>query len=164
MLQDSLLVILVLLCVLLIVSLFKTPLDPILGNPCRFKILPPAYHIDGNKRMAVIELLIEKKHRYFINFPMMFKFYSNSEFRTNVKVIYINPYDKETQLLLEKVVDFNGETKEHTIYITDIFVGKIVLQVFLFVEYGNPTISLEILENSTCELTKQHKVEINFSE
>ena len=43
---------------------------------------------NGNKKHASFNIIVERRHRYFINFPLLFKFYSDSEFRTKVKIYY----------------------------------------------------------------------------
>jgi hypothetical protein len=107
--------------------------------------------------------MIEKKHRYFINFPLSFKFYSDKEFRINVRIYYTVPGDIK-QKLLEKIIEFTNKTKEYIVYITDVIMGKILIEVELEVQSGNPIIGFEIIENSTCDLTREHKLEIKFPE
>lgn len=163
MVQSLLLATLIVLCILLIISIFKKPFDDASKNPCRFKILPPKYTIDGNKKLVSFYIMVEKRHRYFINFPLSFKFYSNKEFRTDVRIHYTVPGDKK-QKLLEKIIEFTSKTKEYIVYITDVIMGKILIEIELEVEIGNPSITFEILENSTCDLTREHKLEIKFPE
>lgn len=163
MIQSLLLVVLVILCILLLVSIFKKPFDYIPLNPCRFKILEPQYSIDGNKKKASFVILVEKKHRYFINFPLSFKFYSDQEFKSLVKIFYTVPnYPK--QKLLEKYIEYITKTKEHIVYLTDVVVGKVSIDIEIEIETGSPTIEFRILENSTCDLTKDLKLEIKFPE
>jgi hypothetical protein len=42
--------------------------------------------------------------------------------------------------------------------------GRINIEVVVESSYGNPIIGFEIMENSTCELTKEHKLELKFPE
>lgn len=163
MVQSLLLAALVSLCVLLIISLIRTPFDQRVKNPCRFKILPPKYKIDGNKKHVCFNIIVEKRHRYFINFPLHFRFYSNTKFRSIVKVFYSTP-GEEKQILLDKEIEFISKIKEYTVYITDVIMGKILIEVELEVENVNPIIEFEIMENSTCTLMKEHKLEIKFPE
>lgn len=158
--QTVLLVLMVLLCALLLVSMFNNPFDGSYKNLCKFKILTPKYIINNNEKTATISILVEKKHRYFINFPLLFKFYSNEKFRSFIRIKYYT--DEEEQVLFEKDVEFNTTTNEHIVYITDIIMGKITVEVFLNVEYGNPIVSFEIMNNNTCDLTKDYKIELNF--
>jgi len=154
----------VLLCVLLIISILRKPFDSSGLNPCRFKILDPKYIVEGKKKTAAFEIIVEKQHRYFINFPLSFKFYSDQKFKTLVKISYTNPSENSPlqHLLLDKWIEFTTKTKEHIVYITDVFVGKIIIEVILEVDFGNPIIGFQILENKTCDLTKEHKLELKF--
>jgi hypothetical protein len=163
MIQSLLLAILIILCILLIISIFRKPFDEIQKNPCRFKIMLPKYSIsdDKSKRQVSFNIVVEKRHRYFINFPLLFKFYSNKEFKTFVKIHYTVPGDKK-QKLLEKDIDFTTKTKEHIVYITDVIMGKILIEIDLEVDMGNPIIEFEIMENSTCDLTKEHRLELKW--
>lgn len=162
MVQSLLLVFMVLLCVLLIISILRKPFDDN-RNPCRFKILDPKYVIEGKRKIASFDIIVEKNHRYFINFPLSFKFYSTSKFKTLVKISYTNPSESVgPHLLLDKWIEFTNKTKEHIVYITDVFVGKILIEVMLEVEYGTPIIDFQILENKTCDLTREHKLQIRF--
>jgi len=161
MIQSLLLAVLVLLCILLLISIFRKPFDYIPINPCRFKILEPQYSSDGNKKKASFMILVEKKHRYFINFPLSFKFYSDSEFKSMVRIFYSVP-NYPRQKLLEKYIEFITKTKEHIVYLTDVVVGKVIIDIEIEIETGNPIIEFQILENSTCDLTKEQKLEIKF--
>lgn len=163
MIQSLLLGALIILCVLLIISLIRKPFDQRIKNPCRFKILPPKYTLDGNKKLASFNIIVEKRHRYFINFPLLFRFYSDEKFKTLVKVFYSTPGENK-QLLLDKEIEFFSKNKEYTVYITDVIMGKILIEVELEVNHGSPVIDFEIMENSTCTLLKEHKLEINFPE
>ncbi len=161
MIQSLLLAVLVILCILLLVSIFRKPFDYIPINPCRFKILEPQYTVDGNKKKASFMILVEKKHRYFINFPLSFKFYSDSEFKSMVRIFYSVP-NYPRQKLLEKYIEYISKIKEHIVYITDVVVGKVIIDIEIEIESGNPIIEFQILENSTCDLTKDRKLEIKF--
>jgi len=159
MVQNLLLIFIVLLCTLLIISILRNPFDNV-KNPCRFKILPPKFVINGKDKHAYFNIIVEKKHRYFINFPLLFKFYSNQNFKTSVKISYTS--DDESQILLNKVIEFSSKVNEHIVYITDVIMGRITIEIDLLVDYGNPIIGFEIMQNSTCDLTKEHKLELKF--
>jgi len=163
MVQNILLSSLVILCVILIISLFKKPFENALKNPCYFKILQPKFIIDGSRKSAHFFIIVEQKHRYFINFPLSFKFYSDKEFKSNIRIYYTIPCDQR-QKLLEKVIEFTDRVKENIVYITDVIMGKILIEIELDIEHGNPIIEFEILENNTCDLKKEHKLEIRFPE
>jgi hypothetical protein len=123
--------------------------------------LDPQYTVAGNKKIASFMILVEKKHRYFINFPLSFKFYSDAEFKAMVRVFYTIP-NYPRQKLLEKYIEFITKVKEHVVYLTDVVVGKVMIDVEIEIEDGNPTIEFRILENSTCDLTKEHRLELKF--
>lgn len=163
MIQSFLLGTLVLLCVLLIISLVRKPFDERVKNPCRFKILPPKFIVEGDKKFASFNIIVEKRHKYFINFPLLFKFFSASKFKTDCRIYYTTP-GEDRQLILDKQIEFISKTKEYTIYITDVIMGKILIDIELEIDKGSPIIEFEILENSTCTLMKEHKLEIVFPE
>lgn len=163
MIQSLILIALVILCILLLISIFRKPFDYVPRNPCRFKILEPQFINDGNKKKASFAILVEKKHRYFINFPLSFKFYSESEFKSMVRIFYSVP-NYPRQKLLEKYIEYISKVKEHIVYLTDVVVGKVVIDIEIEIETGTPTIEFQILENSTCDLTKEHKLTIKFPE
>jgi hypothetical protein len=165
MIQNILLGTLVILCVLLIISIIRKPFDEKTKNPCRFKILPPKYFIKGNKKIASFNIVVEKKHRYFIHFPMLFKVYSDNPFKSRLKIFYSIPNDGEEikrNMILNKMVEFTNKTKEYIVYITDIIMGKIMMEVELEITEGDPIIVFEIMENNSCTLVKEHKLELKF--
>ena len=163
MIQSLLLGALVTLCVLLIISLIRKPFDDRVKNPCKFKILPPKYTVEGTKKHVSFNIVVEKRHKYFINFPLLFRFYSDNKFKTDVRVFYSTPGDKK-QIILDKQIEFLTKTREYIVYITDVIMGKIVMEVELEIDHGSPIIAFEIMENSTCKLMKEHKIEIRFPE
>jgi len=158
MIQNLLLFTMALMCVLLLISLINKPFDNNIRNSCTFKLLPPKYTINGKNKIATFNIVVEKKHRYFINFPLLFKFYSNEKFKTLVRIKYLT-LDEE-QILLEKKIEFTSNIYEQVVYITDVIVGKITIVVLLDIEYGNPIVSFEIMKNNTCDITKEYKVEL----
>lgn len=151
--------IMVLLCILLIISIIRRPFDS-LNNPCKFKILEPKFYLTDGKKIARFTIIV-KKHRYFINFPLLFKFYSDSNFKSHIRVLYHVPQE-EPQELIDDHVEFTTKVKEHVVYITDVILGRITIEINLEVEYGNPIVGFEIMQNNTCQLTKEHKLEIKF--
>lgn len=163
MIQSLLLGALITLCVLLIISLIRTPFDQRVKNPCRFKIIPPTFKVVDNKKQASFSIIVEKRHRYFINFPLLFRFYSENRFKISVNIFYSTPGETR-QKLLDKDIEFISKIREYTVYITDVIMGKILIEVEIEIDEGNPSIDFEILENSTCTLMKEHKISINFPE
>jgi hypothetical protein len=161
MVQNLLLGTLILLCILLIISLIRRPFDDRVKNPCGFKILPPRFDIDGDKKRASFQIIVEKRHKYFINFPLLFRFLSDRKFRADTKIYYSTPGENR-MLILDKQIEYSSKTKEYIVYITDVIVGKIIIDIELDIDEGDPTILFEIMENSTCRLVKEHKMEIKF--
>lgn len=151
------LVLMIILSLLLILTLIKEPIITNHKNICKFKIQKPKYLLNGNKKIAIFNIIIEKKYRYFINFPLLFKFHSNHKFKSNAIIKYIS--NKEEQTILEKIIENNCD---NIVYITDIIAGKICIEIILELQYGKPIIIFEILENNTCELDKTYKLELNF--
>lgn len=160
MIQNLLLILLSLLCVLLTISLVRKPFES-KRNPCKFKILSPKYFISEDNKGASFDVIVEKVHRYFINFPLSFKFYSDQKFETKVKITYSTP-GEDPQLLLDKTIEFTTKTKEHVVYITDVILGKLTIEVLLNIMYGEPIIGFEILANNICDMTKEQKLELRF--
>lgn len=150
-------VLMIILSLLLILTLIKEPIITNHKNICKFKIQKPKYLLNGNKKIAIFNIIIEKKYRYFINFPLLFKFHSKHKFKSNVIIKYIS--NKEEQTILEKIIENNCD---NIVYITDIIAGKICIEIILELQYGKPIIIFEILENNTCELDKTYKLELNF--
>jgi hypothetical protein len=164
MIQNLLLVTLILLCILLLISIIQKPFDNRIKNPCGFKILQPKFFNEGNNKKVSFQIIVEKRHKYFINFPLLFRFYSENKFKIDAKIYYVTPGEAR-QLILDKQIEYSSKTREYIVYITDVIVGKIMLEVELDINSGvSPTILFEIMENSTCKLVKEHKLEIVFPE
>jgi len=163
MVQNLLLIFMVLLCILLIISVLRKPFDS-KRNPCKFKVQSPKYSVEGNSKRARFSIIVEKRHRYFINFPLLFKFYSEDSFKSYVKITYTTPGEDEQQVLFDRIVEYTSKVKEHVVYITDVVMGKITIEVLLEVTKGNPIVGFEIMQNNTCELVKEHKLELKFPE
>lgn len=163
MIQNLLLGTLVLLCILLIISIIRKPFEDRVKNPCGFKILPPKFDIDGDKKKASFQIIVEKRHKYFINFPLLFRFLSDKKFRIDAKIFYSTPGENR-MLILDKQIEYTTKTREYILYITDVIVGKIIIDIELDVDEGDPTVIFEIMDNSTCKMVKEHKLEIKFPE
>ena len=167
MIQSVLLGVMVLLSVLLIISLIRKPLEWKVKTPCKFKILPPKYRVEGSKKYASFNIIVEKKHRYFINVPFGFKFFSKNPFKIDVKIYYSVPED-DREMILDKRVEFRpsvrNESKNFITYITNVIMGKILIDIEIEVDEGNPTIEFEIRENSVCRLVKEQKLLLEFPE
>jgi hypothetical protein len=167
MVQSLLLGVMIFLSFLLTISLFRKPIDGKTKNPCRFKISPPKYWEDGSKKFASFNIIVEKKHRYFINVPFSFKFFSLKPFKADVQIFYSVPDEPKETLLPKQRIEFRpserNESKQLTTYVTNVIMGKIIMEIELEIEEGSPIIEFEIKENSVCKLIKEHKLELNFS-
>jgi hypothetical protein len=165
MVQSVLLGGMVLLSVLLIISLIRKPIEGKVKNPCKFKILPPKYRVEGTKKYASFYIIVEKKHRYFINVPFGFKFFSKNPFKIDVKIFYSVP-DEPRELILDQPVKFNPLIKDESVhfitYITNVITGRILMEIEMEVDEGAPEVEFEIRENSVCKLLKEQKLKLEF--
>lgn len=161
MIQSIILAVLVIMCLLLLVSLFKQPFESTSNNYCRFKIQSPVYSISDGKKKVSFVIIVQKKHRYFINFPISFKFRSNTEFKSMVRIFYSVPGSPK-QKILERYIEFLDKMKEHIVYITDIIEGRFTIDIEIDSDKDDPIIDFQILGNSTCELSKETKLHIRF--
>jgi hypothetical protein len=161
MIQNIILAILIIMIILLILTIIKKPLD-VSDHNCAFKILPPKIKRLGKSKVATFNILVHKNYQYFINFPLLFKFYGNEPFKADIVVSYILPNENKKEIILKKIIEFVDETIEYEAYITDIIVNKIMIEIIIDKQKGKPIIGFEILENSTCDLIESYKLEIKF--
>ena len=161
MIQNFILIALILLLFILILSLIKNPLDS-RNNNCAFKILPPKIKKNSKKKIATFDILVHKNYHYFINFPLLFKFYGNEPFKADMYISYITPKENKKETLLQKTIEFIDETIEYESYITDIIINKLIIEIIVSNQKGKPIVGFEILENSTCDLIESYKLEIKF--
>lgn len=163
MLQSLLLIALVLLCIFLIISIIRKPFEREYRNLCNFKILPPKFGKKDGIKWASFSIAIEKKHKFFINFPLLFKFYSDSSFISDIKIFYkVSGDDKKK--VLDKEIEFREKAREHIVYITDVILGELLIEINVrVIEGGDPIVGFEIMKNSTCDLKKEYKMELDFS-
>lgn len=130
---------------------------------CKFRISNPKFEIEGNKKIARFSVHVDNIDKYFLDFPVLFKFYSDYRFKSKIKIIYNIPGDdEEKEVIYDRLLLFEEDTKEHVYYITDIILGSINFEIELEIDYGEPIISFEILENSLCRLTEEYYLEIKF--
>jgi hypothetical protein len=130
---------------------------------CDFEITKPKFRKEGKKEFATFSVLVDDNHRFFIDFPILFKFYSNSKFKSKIKISYCTPDSENNEEIYNKDVFFDGsQVKEYTYYISDIIIGNITIEIETEVDYGTPMISFEILTNNTCKLKKEYRLEIKF--
>lgn len=132
---------------------------------CNFKITSPKFSVNGNKKIATYSVMFAKnKHMFFVDFPVLFKFYSEHKFKTRVSIQYRVPKEPLAEKVLNKDITFDGIVKEHKYFITDIIIGKITFEIELNVNYGNPVMSFELLPSGMCVMDKEYKIEIKFPE
>jgi hypothetical protein len=129
---------------------------------CKFTITNPEYEISDNVRIAKYSVYTKNKNRYFRDFPIGFRFYSNEKFKSKIKITYNVANDEEIEVIYDKMVEFEDHIKEHIYYVNDVIVGSIDIEIYTDSVYGKPTIGFEILQNNMCHMTKEYKLEIKF--
>lgn len=164
-LTNFLLFVASLILILILLKQFKLKPEPdIEVKPeCKFRITHPKFEIDGKKRYARYSVYVDNIDKFFLDFPIMFKFYSDYKFKAKIKITYnTTKDDEEKEIIYDKLLVFKENTKEHVYYITDVILGSINFEIEMQVDYGEPIISFEILENSLCRLTEEYYLEIKF--
>lgn len=147
---------------LLYKQLKKTSVDKCILPECKFTITLPKYEIKKDIRIAKYSVYSKNKDRYFRDFPIAFRFYSDEKFKSKIKITYKVSSDDEIEIIFDKIVEFEDNTKEHIYYINDVIVGSIDIEIYTDSIYGKPTINFEILQNNLCHMTKEYKLEIKF--
>jgi len=127
-----------------------------------FKIIHPIIRKIETKRNIKFDILVNDKYKYLINFPLLFKFYGDTPYIASVCISYLIPIDNKKEILLEKEINFFDKTIEYELYITDIVVKKIVIEIDVDKFNGHPIIGFEILENNLSELDTNHTLEIKL--
>lgn len=147
---------------LLVRQIKKPNLHQYIKPSCKFIISNPVYEISETTRVAKYTVISKNKNRYFLDFPIAFRFYSSEPFRSKIKITYTIPGDDEVELIYDNLVEFQENAREHIYYINDIIIGAINIEIYTHSIYGQPTIGFEILANDMCEISKEHKLEIKF--
>ena len=129
---------------------------------CNFRISKPNFKNGDHKKYAFFTVFVDNNHTFFIDFPVAFRFYSDTRFKSRVKIRYSTPNTQRVEELINKEVIFETKTKESKRYINDIIVGKLEFEIELDVDYGHPIIEFEIMKNPLCALRKEHKLTIKF--
>lgn len=164
-LTNFLLFVAALILILILSKQFKPEPDVDLKPECKFRITPVKFEIIGNKKYARYKVYVDTIDKFFLDFPVLFKFYSDYKFKTKIKITYYTTSDDDDQeIIYDRLLLFEENTKEHIYYITDVILGSIDFEIELEVDYGQPIISFEILENSLCRLTEEYYIEIKFPE
>jgi hypothetical protein len=142
-------------------SLFKEKEEKPL---CDFKFSKVRYSEKGKKQIAKFSASISDKHTFFVDFPILFRFYSDNRFKGRVKISYRAAAVAQKEELVNKTIVLQTKTEECLHYLDDIIVGRIYFEVELEASFGKPIIEFEILENKNCKLDKELKLAIKFPE
>lgn len=129
---------------------------------CKFFISNPTFELNLPIRIASFKVYSKNKDRYFRDFPIGFKFYSNYPFKSKIKINYTLTGDNEVETIYNLDVEFENNAKEYIYYINDVIIGSIDIEIHTNSEYGKPTIEFELLQGSNCHLIEKHKIEIIF--
>lgn len=163
MLLNLILLSVIIIIIILFYRQIKRPtLDKYIIPDCKFIITKPAFKIYDNVKIANYSVISKNKNRYFRDFPIGFKFYSEQKFRSKIRITYKVSGDDETEVIYDRIVEFNENSCEHIYYINDIIIGSIDIEIYTNTDYGKPTIGFEILQNNMCHMSKEHKIEIIF--
>jgi hypothetical protein len=165
MLLNLILLLAVILAIILLLRQLRKPnVDKYILPICKFLITNPQFHIDGSERIAKYSVISKIKNRYFRDFPIGFKFYSEDKFRSKIRITYTVPEDDEVEVIYDRMLEFQDNVKEHIYYINDLIVGQINIEIYTDSQYGKPTILFELLQSNMCHMDKEHKLEIKFPE
>ena len=148
--------------ILLFKQIRKPSIDHFLIPTCEFTITKPKFEINQNVRIAKYSVLSKYKDRYFQDFPVGFKFYSDHNFSSNIRISYTVSDSNEVEVIYDKLVEFNNNAKEYIYYINDVIIGKINIEVYTLSINGKPSIEFEILQGSICHVEKEYKLQIVF--
>lgn len=140
-------------------SLFKTRVK----HPCEFKFSRVKYKKKEDKYFAEFTLKLKDKNQFFVDFPLIFRFYGDTRFLAKVKIRYeALKSGRGSEEIVDKVIQFETKTIECKRRITDIIVGEIKIEIEIKPYYHFPTIEFEILENKYCDLQKPINKIIKF--
>lgn len=148
--------------ILLYRQLKNSDIDRKILPTCKFTITKPEFEINSSIRIARYSVITKFKNRYFRDFPLGFRFYSNEKFRSKIKITYTSTGDDEIETIYDRIVDFDENVTEHIYYINDVIIGSIDIEIYTNSYYGKPTIGFEILQSNICHMTEEHKIEIIF--
>jgi len=131
---------------------------------CDFRISKVKYFSSvNNRKFANFSVYVKNVYSaFFVDFPISFKFYSDQRFNSIIRISYSTLNGKHPEEILNKTVKFETKTKEYEYYINDIIIGKIDFEIEVLIDYGDPIIEFEILQNELCTLMKKYKIVINF--
>lgn len=162
MLIYTIILLIAILAVIILLQRLRKNADKIQIPICNFSVTRPVYENEGSVRTAKYSVYTKNKDRYFRDFPLGFKFYSDQKFRSKIKITYNISGDDEIEVIYDRIVEFDEYTKEHIYYMNDVIVGSIDIEIYTDSQYGIPTILFELLQNNMCHMIKEHKLEIKF--
>ena len=150
---------------IVLINLYKTlNLQPNFKPICDFKFSKVKYKKSTDKVYAFFDISVREQHTFFVDFPVLFKFYSDTRFKSKVRINYKSKPKGKIEEIINKRIVFETRTEECIHYINDIIVGQIFFEIEMDTEYGTPIIEFHILENKLCKLGKEYKIEIKFPE
>lgn len=129
---------------------------------CKFSIGKLTFQKNNGQKIARFDVSCKNKNIYFRDFPIGFKFYSTQKFKSKIKITYTCFGDDESEVVYDRIVEFEDHKREHIYYINDVIIGGITIEIYTNNIYGKPTIEFEILQNNLCHMTKEYKLEIVF--
>jgi hypothetical protein len=163
MLLNFILLLIVIFAIMTIYQQIKKPdVDQQILPDCRFIITKPQFKIEDTTKIAQYSVITKNRDRYFRDFPLGFKFYSDQKFRSKIRISYTISGDDEVEIIYDRVVQFDDNVKEHIYYINDVIIGSIDIEISADTDYGKPIIGFEILQSKMCHMTREHKLEIKF--
>lgn len=130
---------------------------------CDFKISKPKFRKEGDKQFAKFTVSLKDKNQFFIDFPLLFRFYSDTRFKTKVRIKYeALKSGRDPEEIVDKLITFEHKTIECVRRINDIIVGVIEIEIELKTQYGYPIVEFEILKNKLCKLKRPFRRIIKF--
>jgi hypothetical protein len=130
---------------------------------CDFKLSKTKFREEGDKRFAKFSVSLKDKNQFFIDFPVSFRFYSDTRFKTKIRITYeAVKSGREPEEIINKCITFETKSLECIHRINDIIIGQIDIEIVLKPYYGDPVIEFEILENNLCKLQNHFKKIIEF--
>lgn len=152
-----------LLIIFLLRYLLKRLFKPDIKKTCNFKFSKTKFRKIGDKQIATFTVFLKDKNQFFIDFPIAFRFYSNTRFKSKVKIKYeALKSGRKPEEIIDKVIVFETKTIECIKKINDIIIGEIEIEIEIKPCYGYPIIEFEILRNKLCILQRPFKKIIKF--
>lgn len=129
---------------------------------CKFEISDPEYIIKEDVKIAKFKVRTESTNKFYLDFPIGFKFYSNDKFISTIKIGYNVTNDNDEEIIYDNKVEFDEILKYYIYYINDIIIGSVDINIAVYCNETHPKIVFEILQNNLCYLDKEYKKDIVF--